>query len=202
MKMFIPNSKYYEFFHKCLDADPSHVFISTFGIYAGLTFTGEDSTEWGANYALDSRDLIEKMRALSNIRFLVGVTNYKSCKEKKPCVDCEKQYVKSLLRIGFHTSKFPEFDWKMTTELHLKCALFFYDDDCDPKLAKGIGGGRNFTNSNWVDASFELSSEHISELHDHVSDLWDESLTVNDDNIAVILGKQRISREGFEAILE
>lgn len=202
MRMFIPNAEHYQFLNDCVDANPEHVMISTFGIYAGLTYDGRDSTEWGDGYSLETRDLITKLQKLDNVRFLVGVAHYKSCKNKLPCLDCEKQYVRSLFRLIFHADKFPEFEWRITTELHLKCSLFFYDQDCDPKLAKGVAGGRNFTNSSWADVTFELESKQIAELHDYTGDLWEESLPATDESVSTILEQQQISEKGIKAVLE
>lgn len=202
MRMFIQNSDHYKFLDDCIDANPDHVMISTFGIYAGLTYDGRDSTEWGDGYSLETRDLITKLQKLDNVRFLVGVANYSSCKNKLQCLDCEKQYVRSLFRLIFHVEKFPEFEWRITTELHLKCSLFFYDQDCNPKLAKGVAGGRNFTNSSWPDVTFELNKAQISELHDYTSDIWTGSFPANDDSVTKILEHQQISEKGVNSVLD
>lgn len=200
--MFIPNDEHYNFLESCIDEKPEHIIISTFGIYAGLTFDGRDSTEWGDGYSLRTRDLLEKMRELDNVRILVGLAQYNSCKGKIPCLHCEKQYVKTMFRTIFHVEKFPEFEWRMTDELHLKCALFFYDQDCTPSLAKGVSGGRNFTNSSWPDVTFELDESQIGQLHDYTSELWDSALTINDANASIIIQQQNISPKGIQSIAD
>lgn len=201
-KMFIPNADHYDFLNKCVDAEPEHTLIATFGIYAGITYDGRDSTEWGSEWGLNTRNLITKLQELDNVQFLVGVTNYRSCKGKIPCIDCEKQYVRSLFRLVFHAEKFPEFEWRITTDLHLKCSLFFYDRDCTPSKAKGVAGGRNFTDSSWADVTFELSAKQIEELHNYTAELWSESLSATDDSVSSIFEKQGISSKGIEAVLD
>lgn len=200
-KMFIPNDEHYGFIRECVADKPEHTIITTFGIYAGITYDGRDSTEWGSQYSLNTRDIIEQLQELDNVRFLVGVANYRSCRGKFDCVDCEKQYIRSLIRLAFHAEKFPEFDWRITTELHLKCALFFYDQDCTPSRARGIAGGRNFTDSSWADITFELDAGQIDGLHTYATELWDESLPANDDSVSEILEEQNISEKGIKSVL-
>jgi len=201
-EMFIPNEDHYAYIRKCVANKPEHSLIATFGIYAGITYDGRDPTEWGAEYGLNTRDIITELQKLDNVQFLVGVANYRSCKGKIDCIDCEKQYVRSLFRLVFHAEKFPEFEWRITTDLHLKCSLFFYDQDCTPEKAKGVAGGRNFTDSSWADVTFELSSKQIDELHTYTADLWRDSLSATDESVGKIFDQQNLSEKGIEAVLE
>ncbi len=192
-KMFINNADHYGFIKQCIKDKPEHVLISTFGIYAGVTYDGRDTTEWGSSYSLETREIIDVLKDIDTVRFLVGVSDYRSCRGKLRCKDCERTYAQSLLRLGFHAEKFPWIEWKISTELHLKCSLFFYDMDCSSDKAKGIAGGRNFTNSSWADITFELTTEQIEQLHTHVAGLWDESLDATDENLGAIFEKQSLN---------
>jgi len=154
-KMFLDHTDHSQFLFDRVHEKPSHVLIASFGIYAGITYAGQDVTKWGEQYRTATRDLMEIMRGLPDVRMLIGVADYKSCKGKSTrCTDCEVEYVRAFMRLVNHAELFPEFKWRISTELHLKCSLFFYDK---PARAAGVAGGRNFTDSSWADVTFELS---------------------------------------------
>ena len=196
-KMFLNYSEHANFLVERVAERPKHTVIASYGLYAGITYSGDDTTEWGEKYQLATRDLMETMRDLPDVRLLIGVSNYKSCKGKTTnCVDCEKQYCRTLIRLVNHADLFPEFQWRTTTSLHLKCVLFFYE-----KNARGIAGGRNFSDSDWADCTFELPVQHIKKLYGHVNELWDKSRVVDNVTIGQILDEEEISERGFKATL-
>lgn len=195
MKLFFDHADHSKFLFDRVAESPSHVLISSFGIYAGITYSGKDTTTWGDKYRLATRDLLESMRSLSDVKMLIGVADYKSCKYKDYCRDCEINYAKGLLRLAFHAELFPEFKWKVSTELHLKCALFFYQNDI-----KGVAGGRNFTDSHWADVTIELNRQYAKELATHTLDLWKKSPTLNDEAVENILEDQGISKKTLQCI--
>lgn len=199
--MLIPTSEHNDFIMNCVAKKPKHTIISSFGVYCGITYDGRDTSEWGENYRTETRGIIDELQLLDNVRFLIGVANYKSCKYNKKCNDCEQQYIKNLIRLSFHVQHFSGIDWRMSNDLHLKCSLFFYDNNCVGKKAKGIAGGRNFTDSSWADVTFVLDPGQIDELYDYTSELWDESSTISDDNIYRMLMSQGISERNIGAIL-
>lgn len=189
--MFLDNASHFSYLFEQVANKPSEVFISTFGIYCGITHDGRDTTQWGAKYKLASRDLLEALRPTpAKVKILVGAGTYRSCKGKLACLDCEKTYFQGLIRLVNHADLFPEFQWRVTTELHLKCALFSYG-----KTVTGVAGGRNFTDSNWSDVTFELASGQIVDLFKHVKDQWKLAKTLDDAAISNILVQQNISEE-------
>lgn len=194
--MFLTSEEHNQFLAECVDKQPDRVFISTFGTYLGITYDGRDSTEWGEEYKLATRDLAEAMRSLSDVNILVGVANYRSCKNKITCLDCEKQYVRTLLRHVNHAEMFPEFNWKMTTELHLKSVIFQYGDDLI-----GVTGGRNFTDSSWTDVSIVIGEKQIRTIEELAKPVWDEAYDITDTNAGKIFEDQEISQRGFESVL-
>ena len=119
---------------------PNNVTIASYGIYAGITYTGDDSVKWGDRYHLDTRDFIDALKDVANVRMLIGVSDYKSCKGTHQCLHCEKQYVQMLLRLVNHAEHFDKFQWKMTNQLYFKAYIFEYDD----KLI-GLSSGRNLS---------------------------------------------------------
>jgi hypothetical protein len=166
------------------------VLISTFGIYAGFTADGQDSTGWGPKYQLDTRDLLEMMREIADVRLLVGVSEYKSCRGDIACKDCETQYVRQMVRLHSHADAFPEFRWRFTTELHLKCVLFQ-----NGQSFAGVAGGRNFSDSKWADVTFELNKKNAVELSRFWVDLWRRSTDINNETIDEFLQKQKVSAD-------
>ena len=194
MKMFLDHNDHAKYLSDRVEENPTHVFIASYGLYAGISYAGQDTTKWGKKFQLATRDLMEAMRKLPDVRFLIGASNYKSCKGKLTCIDCEKQYCRSLIRLVHHAELFPEFKWRVTTNLHLKACIFFYGQQ-----VKGIGGGRNFSDSDWIDCTFELSTTHIKQLYAHAKGVWDDSKVLNDNTIAGIFEEQEISERGFKA---
>jgi hypothetical protein len=199
MKMFITPEEHSQYHFERVADKPKTVIISTFGIYCGITYSGQDTTQWGDKYRLATRDLMEAMRGIPDVRMLIGVANYKSCRNKQQCLDCEKQYVQQLVRLVFHAELFPEFQWRVTTELHLKCSIFLYPDK--PKKINGIAGGRNFTDSKWADITFELSETQIKTVYNHVKEQWNKAVEITDDAVAEIFRQQNISANGFQSVV-
>jgi len=197
MKMFLQAADHNQFLVECVAKKPDRVFISTFGMYLGITYDGRDTTQWGPEYALATRDLAEKMRSLSDVNILVGIANYRSCKNKITCMDCEKQYVRTLLRHVNHAEMFPEFNWRMTTELHLKSFLFYYGEE-----KTGVTGGRNFTDSDWTDVSIVVGPEQIAKIEELAEPVWSEAYDITDTNAGKIFEEQEISKRGFESVLQ
>ena len=77
--------------------------------------------------------------------------------------------------------------------------MFFYTKP--QRAAYGVTGGRNFTDSDWEDATFTMSPGEIGEMWKHIKPTWDEAWDVTSDNIGHILKDQEISKRGFEAVL-
>lgn len=196
MEMFLDHDDHSRFLFDRVAEKPQHIIISSFGLYAGFSWSGQDTTQWGKKFQLATRDLMEAMRGLPDVRFLIGVANYKSCKGKLDCIDCEKQYCRALLRLMNHAEQFPEFKWRVTTSLHLKCILFFYK-----KNVRGVAGGRNFTDSDWADCTFELTTSQIKTLYGHVNNQWSQARPLTDETISQIFDEEEISPSGFRATL-
>lgn len=195
MQMFLEPADHSKFLFDRVADNPQKILISSFGIYAGITYSGQDTTEWGDKFRLATRDLLETMRKIDDVRMLIGVADYRGCKGERYCKDCELQYVKTLIRLAYHAELFPELQWRVSTQLHLKCAIFYYEDD-----VRGIAGGRNFTDSSWADVTFELTAKQARELAKHTIELWDNSPELNDAAIEKILESQQISPKTMECL--
>jgi len=200
MQMFLESADHSQYLFDRVAENPEKVLISSFGIYCGITYSGQDTTEWGDKYRLATRDLMEMMRGIKNVYMLIGVAPYKGCKGNRYCQDCEIQYAKSLLRLAYHAELFPQFKWKVSTDLHLKCAIFSYPKDNTPRV-KGVAGGRNFTDSSWADVTFELDELQAINLAKHTIKLWELSPNLTDSAISDILNDQGIAERTMNAII-
>jgi hypothetical protein len=179
-----------------IDENPKSAIITSFGLYAGISYAGHDMTQIDWKFRSKTRDLMEKMRSVPDVKFLIGVPKYKSCKGRRACVDCEAEYCKIFIRLSNHVDHFPEFKWKMATDIHMKACIFIYGNEC-----KGISGGRNFTDSSWFDCTFELSDRNIKTILKHIKPIWNGSAPVNDQGINSLLQIEGISEKGINSLI-
>lgn len=196
--MFVTNAEHNKFITDCVAASPDHIIISTFGLWAGLLYDGRDTREWGKKYHSDTREQLELMRAVPNVQILVGIADYFTCDlNKAPCLSCEVKYIRGLFRLAAHIDAFPEFHWRISNNLHMKCALFFYGD----KSVKGVAGGRNFSDSEWADITFEMTKPQITALTKAFIDNWRKARPMTDTVIGEIIESQNISTKAMETII-
>lgn len=187
--MFITTENCYDQLYKWLDEKPAHVQISTFGIYAGILDTGKDMHDLGGKYTSQTHAFLDKLHAMENLKvqILVGTSQYRSCKDKGKthCEDCYITYGKQFMRLMKHSEKWPNFQWRFGDELHLKCTIFTYGDvEGNLDYRRILGGGRNLTDSDWADISFELPEELHSPIHDYFREQWKEKVKVTEENLA------------------
>lgn len=201
MRMFLNEESHYDFIGECLDLGPKRTIISTFGIYAGITAHDTDMAENGHSFRPTTRNALDRINQMEGTTLLVGVHNYRSCRNKEQCLDCEIMFTKSLIRTLNHAERFPNITWRLATELHLKCAIFLYGSNRTPRMS-GIAGGRNFTGSGWADASFELSEQQVAVLYKEVNRILDTSLNLDINAIQTMLERFQISQEAFDRILQ
>ncbi len=197
MRLLLSNEDHFKFLNECVDQGPEKVLIATYGLYAGIQPNGDDSREWGEKYRSETRELLERMRGIKDVRILVGNYEYKSCKGKKTsCEDCEKQYVLGLVRHINHAEKFPEFKWRISSGSHIKCALFTYGNEI-----RGAAGGRNLTDSSWADVTVELDKMSSMRLFQHFVGVWKQATLLNNDRISEVMEQQGISEKTVQSIL-
>jgi hypothetical protein len=197
MRMFLEYDEHADHLQELVDEKPDEVIIASYGLYAGITYKGHDTTKWGEKYRLRTRDLLESMKGGPEVMMLIGAPTYGSCKGKEQCIACEMKYSQQLFRFVSHAELFPDFKWRVTTELHLKCNLFRYGEN----HWRGIAGGRNFTDSTWDDITFELMPEQITTLLDHTLKLWGDAEPATNETVGKMLEKQGISEQALVALV-
>lgn len=188
MQLFISLEEHFKYLAGLVARKPKGVFIASFGVYAGITFDGRDTTSWGEKYHLHTRDFLESLRPVPNVKLLIGIPDYKSCRGKTSCQHCEIGYVYQMSRLLNHGELFPEFKWKAATQAHAKCILFFFGGEI-----LGVAGGRNLNDSNSVDATFAIDSNIGTQLYKGLVPIWKDSKDLNNDSINNILIKQGVS---------
>lgn len=184
---------YYNEMFKLIDNTPDRIFISTFGIYAGIPDTGYADIP-------KTREILDRIQS-NNIKtsILVGYSDYFSCNGRSSiCTSCEIKYIKSMMRLMQHANHYTQFSWKMTTKLHLKCNIFIKDS-----VIKCITGGRNFTNSDWCDVSLLIdnSIDNTKILQQYINGN-SKATMINEQNILTVLEEQGISKKSFAATMD
>ena len=192
----IDAENYSKYLFDCLKRRPKHVVVATHGIYAGIDWRGCDTCSYGPDYQLATRDMLELMRPLPDVRFLVGLSTYRSCKgQYKPCLDCESKYAQSMFRLLNHADFFSEIKWRVTVNSHPKCCLFFYE-----KEVCGIVG-RNFSDTDWGDVVFTVGIVQVKQLFAKVNQLWNEACPVTTEHIERILSEQEITKRAIDSLV-
>ena len=181
----------------CISAGPRATLITTYGVWAGINHDGKDYTELGPAYLSPVRQTVDLIDRLPNVRIVVGLYPYGSCRGLLPCRDCEGRYTKSLLRLLAHAEHFRNIKWLVVDKLHLKCALFVYE-----KGMRCLVGGRNLTGSDWADVTVELSGGDVPNIAQHVLLIAREARLLTLDEILLLLRAAGISNEGLARVVE
>jgi hypothetical protein len=153
MDILFTTDLYHQHILKYAELNPDTVFIATFGLYAGILDDGRDVTSWTTNKSHEILDIIEAH--CSKVYVLVGIPSLIFCDKGKKCVDCVEKYIKYCDRIVKTAQHWPSFKWKFSQNNHSKYCGFM-------KSGKPIGaivGGRNFTDSDWADVSFDVTND-------------------------------------------
>ena len=172
--IFTDNDSYFDVIQDMINQNPHSVFISSFGLYAGITTNSTIITK----YQNKPRDILNILRDRNiNTFIMIGVQKFFQCKEN--CDDCKKKFVNDMIRLLCHVENWPMFKWKFLYGNHLKCFLSMYDDD----FVDGVSGGRNFSNSDWLDVSLSLSGDEANELSVMFLENWKTAFDINEYNI-------------------
>lgn len=159
------NDQKWEFFNYLAERS-SEVFISTYGLYTGITSSGntvKSTKTFGARTLMAN---LNKPEIKS--RILVGIPPFYSCKED--CPDCLSQRDKLKDRFGFHVNEHPHVNLAFTRKHHLKLYGFKSKSSGAFKL---FTGGINFSCSDFSDVLVEVTNPaDITELKAVFDKLW------------------------------
>ena len=197
--MYVTSEEHFDQLLKLVADGPKHVCISTYGIYAGILDDGRDATEWGKKYANKVHDFLDAFGKGIKVQIAVGLAPFNSCQGKNLCEDCWLKYENLAARLLQHAKKWPKISWKFGVGFHLKCFLFHFSDrelrssHEDPTFRSvGIGGGRNLSNSDWDDLTFDLTREQIIVVQRQFNKIWKKCKSVTKANLASFLENDAI----------
>lgn len=188
MKIISDLGEHFDIIERLLDNNPDSVFVSSYGLYAGILQDGRDANKFGPKYKTRSIDVLNKMSKYDS-KMIIGISDYKSCKHVR-CEDCELKYIHSLIRIEKHSEAFPDIKMRIIRGNHLKCFII-------RKGSKylGITGGRNMSDSSWSDISFMIDHDTCLEILAIANKVFDNGMYINDETISKILNEQGIESE-------
>lgn len=182
--MYTTQAEYCTRLRELIDRKPDRILIGTYGLYAGISSEGIDVAEkWGNKYKSETKDILDSMEGM-NVEILVGLSEYFSCTKDFPCKHCELKYVNGLIRLLEHGNKWFDFKFRFLTNFHLKCFITIKDSEIC-----GVGGGRNFTSSDWVDVSMDLNKSQILRTLELWRDSWKSATVLNKDNIQTYIDR-------------
>jgi len=190
--MLLTIEDHYDTLFELLEKKPTKVFISSFGLYAGITADGKDWHQRGGKYTSRTHEFLDKLSTVEDVRVLIGAAEYISCKVEQEqyrkvqlfCEDCFNKYGETFKRLLKHTEAFPYIHWRIRINTHLKMTMFQYADNSIVTVL----GGRNLTDSDWPDVTFRIDSENENKrLHQSFMEWWDDGLNVCEDSISELL---------------
>lgn len=143
------------------DEKTKSVLISSYGMYVGISETGENTAK---KYNFDTT-LQKILNEADNDKKLTVLISHNENSPCKPgCIHCVEKNSKSWARLIAHIENWSNVEWHITNEHHLKAVIIHKESG---ELI-GFSGGRNFTNSNWRDASFRLDQGDTQILNDYL----------------------------------
>ena len=152
------------------------IIISSYGLYAGISDTGENTAERYGFKNLQQR-ILDLSNAGKRVVFLLSESDPIEC--CPDCPHCKAKNDKRDARMLAHIKHWPNVTWRMTQSSHLKAMLLKRKNG----TVSGFTGGRNFTGSNWDDVSLRLSYEDAKVLFVKVMDnIKHKSVPVGDGN--------------------
>lgn len=164
--MFWTMEEYFKGLRGALSDKPNKIWLSTFNIYAGITKKAVDVRKAYSvtNHTANFLDQIDGLNIECNI--LCGLPMFTEC--RKGCLDCKQKKKDTFKRYKFTQRHWPNLNWKFVKDFHLKCAIFEYED----KLRVFVGG-RNLSDSSWVDLSMELADQETCQsVLNQAKKLW------------------------------
>jgi hypothetical protein len=197
-----------KYLYECAN-ESKQIMITTGNVYAGITYYGSDTLINSDSSKVRSwLDYLEDMSGKVNVKILVSIPFYKSCKASY-CEDCAKEFTKMMLKLLNHAKFFNNLQWHMKEHLYLKAITFrpavpelgkhkqgFYPGelyDC-----RGVITTRNLTDMDENQYSFLNDSQSLLE---QVANQFDSCMGINDDNVSAVLERLNIKPSTIENLI-
>ncbi|MDB4489955.1 hypothetical protein N9045_00420 [bacterium] len=188
------------------------IMITTGNVYAGITYYGSDtfinSDRHPGRFHLDGTrnpghsqvrswlDYLEDTSGRVNVKILVSIPFYKSCKASY-CEDCAKEFTKMMLKLSNHAKFFNNLKWFMKEHLYLKAIAFRPASGLDSEC-RGVITTRNLTD---MDQNQYSTLNDDQSLFKQVANQFDDCMRVNDDNVSRVLEKLNIKTSTIENLI-
>lgn len=159
-----------------LVAQSESVFISTFGLFAGIKSDGTNLAAIDYKYGGEIYDLLDAVSTKKSM-ILVGMPTFIEC--KIACEDCLQKHINACDRIGATANHWPTIRWRFIHNMHAK----YYGFIRDGMPHNSIMGGRNLTGSSWDDISVIMQADVTLELWNHFRENFKSAVPINKTNI-------------------
>lgn len=189
-----------KYLYECAN-ESKQIMITTGNVYAGITYYGSDTLINSDSSKVRSwLDYLEDMSGKVNVKILVSIPFYKSCKASY-CDDCAKEFTRMMLKLSNHAKFFNNLKWFMKEHLYLKAITFgpaVPFSPSPPHDCRGVITTRNLTDMDENQYSFLNDSQSLLE---QVANQFDDCMRINDDNISGVLEKLNIRSSTIENLI-
>lgn len=173
------------------------IMITTGNVYAGITYYGSDTfINSDSSQVRSWLDYLEDTSGRVNVKILVSIPFYKSCKASY-CEDCAKEFTKMMLKLSNHAKFFNNLKWFMKEHLYLKAIAFRPASGLDSEC-RGVITTRNLTD---MDQNQYSTLNDDQSLIKQVANQFDDCMRVNDDNVSRVLEKLNIKTSTIENLI-
>lgn len=174
---------HYATLRRLLMLKPKVVRISTFGMYAGILHDGRNTAEWGPKYQNYTNAFLEALaQSGAKVHILVGCHARKECADGcRSCRDSAKKEVERHLQT---ITKWPSFEWRFRTDVHMKVHIFDGLEGLHDRVA--IVGSRNLSDSAWVDISMYARREQADALTDIFDDEFGRAIPMTRERLSLL----------------
>lgn len=161
---------------------PKEIVIVSYGLYAGILDDGRDAHSWGKKFTSNTHLFLDSLKGIPT-QIAVGLPPPSNCFTKKEgvCPHCQEKYLKGLRRLWHHHKMWPDINWRVCLESHMKAWVFTYR-----KKTIAIIGGRNLTDSDWHDFTMEIVGEKAEDIKWHCEEFVEGCLPMNSANLKKI----------------
>ncbi len=181
-KIIVDTDEHYLALKEYVTEYPDSVYIATYGLYVGITGDGRNCHEWGGKYTNRAQDFLNALVDVPKVHILVGLPALIYCDKSEACEHCEAKHISFMERMLHTAKKWDAFHWKMAPEMHMKFFGFYRNQS----PIGGITGGRNLSDSDWFDISFNLTAKETAAMRKHFDVAFKKSVTVNQKNVEAV----------------
>jgi hypothetical protein len=186
--MLLLNDQIDAFILNLLAKKPKRLTVTTIALYAGIAVDGSDTSDW-SDSAASVRKLVDAMQPLPDVRVIVGMRPYRSCKHSYHCQACGGEYVKQFVRLSQHAEHFAPIDWRICEDQFAKLMRFEFN-----KMSL-IVMGRNLTDPQYDDINVVIDSRDpdFAKANAVIEQIVHKSLPIDDETFTNLCTKYNLN---------